>query len=105
MRLELLPPKLRLFLFDSAVNMGPGTAIGLAQAALGLKPTGRYDADFFTAIKAQDEHDMLRVLAAQRFRAYYHSKNWATFGVGWTRRLIDVALRSAATPGATSPGA
>lgn len=93
---------LRFLHADCAVNQGVGTAIRLLQMSLGF--TGKdIDGQFgpMTA-KAEDKADQPKLVieyAARRMNRYGNTKNWNRYGLGWSRRLMRVALPAYATLG------
>lgn len=96
-KIELLPPALRLIVFDCAVNQGPLVSIALLQAALGVKADG--DLGPITLKKLQ-EHNVMKVVekyAQMRLDRYQQNRQFDYFGAGWTKRLLDVALKSVIT--------
>ncbi len=83
-----LPPGLDLLLLDTAVNMGPVTAIKLLQRALNLTEDGVMGKVTITAAQ-NARSDLLTDFCAERALRYEFNKNEATFGRGWYRRLFN----------------
>jgi lysozyme family protein len=79
-----------LVAFDTAVNMGPGTAVRLLQQALGLQSDGvagpRTLAMAAAANPAALVEDLCR-LRAERYRAL---AGFGRFGAGWLKRVQTV---------------
>ena len=73
---DALHPPVAALAFDSAVNNGPGTAVGLLKAAL-----------------ASGAADLAAEYAAQR-AAYYARLGKPEFTLGWMRRLFSVYTAS-----------
>lgn len=71
-----LPPLMRLIVFDCAVNQGPGAAATMLESAM------------MTPEKA------FQTFADLRLSRYCRNKNFATFGHGWTRRLLSIVIAS-----------
>lgn len=99
LRLDDLPPAVALYLFDSAVNLGPVRAVRMLQAGVGL--TGRAIDGVLgpvtrSAVWGTDLAALLRELAARRVYAYGQLSGFAVFGLGWARRLVDVYDRARA---------
>lgn len=94
-KIELLPPALRLIVFDCAVNQGPGVAIGLLQAAVGSKVDGDLGPQTLTKLQGLNTFKVLEKYAALRLERYQRNPKFAYFGDGWTKRLLDVSLKSA----------
>lgn len=98
-KIELLPPALRLIVFDCAVNQGPGVAVGLLQAAVGSKVDGVLGPETLTKLQGLNVTKVLEKYAALRLERYQRNPKFAYFGDGWTKRLLDVALKSASVVG------
>lgn len=98
-KIELLPPALRLIVFDCAVNQGPGVAVGLLQAAVGAKVDGALGPETLTKLQGLNAQKVLEKYAALRLERYQRNPKFAYFGDGWTKRLLDVALKSASVVG------
>jgi lysozyme family protein len=94
-KIELLPPALRLIVFDCAVNQGPGVAVGLLQAAVGSKVDGVLGPETLTKLQGLNTFKVLEKYAALRLERYQRNPKFAYFGDGWTKRLLDVSLKSA----------
>jgi lysozyme family protein len=84
---DALGPGLDLLLFDSAVNMGPRTAVRLLQAALGLRENGELEAGTLAAAAGAARHALIVRLAELRGRRYRGLAGFPTFGDGWLARL------------------
>lgn len=94
LKLENFPPQMRLIVFDCAVNQGPGAAIGLLQAALGVKVDGALGPDTFNAMAQANTNKLVNTYARLRFNRYVDNPKFQFFGEGWLRRLFDIALQS-----------
>lgn len=94
LQLDLFPPSMRLIVFDCAVNQGPGAAIGLLQAALGVKVDGVLGPDTFNAMAQANTNKLVNTYARLRFNRYVDNPKFQFFGEGWLRRLFDIALQS-----------
>lgn len=94
-KIELLPPALRLIVFDCAVNQGPGVAVGLLQASVGAKVDGALGPETLTKLQGLNTFKVLEKYAALRLERYQRNPKFAYFGDGWTKRLLDVSLKSA----------
>jgi len=94
-----LPWPLCLFVFDHAVNAGPGAAIKLLQRELGVAADGVWGPGTRNALASRGPEAM-QALAERfvvgRIRYYLSLPTAETFGVGWCGRVARVALRSAA---------
>ena len=89
-----LPAGVDLLVFDTAVHAGPGRALRLLQAALGVPETGALDGASWTALAATDAEDLVRTLVVQRLAWLRRLKTWPRFKNGWTNRVL--AARDAA---------
>lgn len=93
---DQLPAALAIATFDAAINSGPAQAVKWLQRALGVVQDG--DAGPVT-IKAAAEADAVAVAAeAITYRLDDDSQlfGWRTFGLGWTRRCVRLAMTVAA---------
>ena len=89
-----LPPPLAFFHFDTAVNMGTGTAIRMLQTALGCPIDGEFGAQTQAAAVEADPAGLLELLAGLRRRRYRALPAFKTFGRGWLSR-VDTTLARA----------
>jgi lysozyme family protein len=85
-----LPPGLDLLAFDMAVNMGPGTAARLLQAALGVTPDGLVGPRTLAEASAALAAETIRALSDLRRRRYRSLAGFGAFGKGWLRRTDAV---------------
>jgi lysozyme family protein len=85
-----LPDGLDLVIFDSAVNMGPGTAARLLQAALGVEVDGAVGPRTLAAAAGRPTSDTIRAVSDLRRERYRALAGFAAFGVGWLRRTDAV---------------
>lgn len=88
------PKGIRLFLFDSAVNQGVIRAIKILQRTLHVKADGIVGPKTLAASKKYSSSDLAAHYLTDRLSYYRRSRNWKTFGKGWTRRLFHLALES-----------
>ena len=77
--IDKLPEKVRLMFFDCAVNQGPRRAREFYDQSKGI---------------AQSPETILARFANIRMNHYTSLPGWKTFGAGWSKRLLDVTLRS-----------
>lgn len=89
---DLLPPYLRLMMFDCAVNQGYLTAVRLLQEAVKTTVDGNIGGATLRAAHGADPADVLTYFALKRHHRYSRSGGWADFGAGWSKRLLDVSL-------------
>lgn len=98
-----LPRSIQIALFDWAVHSGPDAAIRGLQRALGVQVDGVFGPMTWKALLAapgawwgdpQLLQELLHDRAAQLGAIVRRDASQLDFIVGWTRRLIDVALAS-----------
>lgn len=89
---DALPPSVALLLFDAAVNQGPRRAIAWLQHAVGAKPDGIMGPDTLERVRVVDRRATLAEFTARRAYAYGSTTTFSTFGLGWSRRLVDALL-------------
>lgn len=87
---DQLPNPLALLLLDSAVNMGPKTAIRLLQRALNLPDDGVVGPRTLNAIALSVPRELLTNVAAERAAIYRGLRHTDTFQRGWYRRLLRI---------------
>jgi uncharacterized protein (TIGR02594 family) len=103
-----LPAALALFHFDTAVNMGTGTAARMLQTALDVTIDGEIGPETRSAAAAADPATLLTAYAELRRRRYRSLAAFPRFGRGWLSR-VDTTLRRAlalakSDPPSTSKG-
>ena len=76
--------------FDSAVNMGPGRAAKLLQAALGVTADGVIGRATIAAATAADPVELLEAFSLGKEEFYKSLPTFATFGKGWLNRVAHV---------------
>lgn len=93
--LDHAPEKMRLTLFDCAVNQGVNFAVKALQESLGLEADGILGNETKKALTFADLASVSERFAYIRFRRYYKNKNWKTYGGGWSQRLVRISIMSA----------
>lgn len=96
-----LPEGVALFVFDVAVNHGPGRAIRWLQKAVGADVDGVVGPKTINLAWQTPERTVIRELGTLRGLGYVATGNMETFGVGWFRRLmgcVQEATRLAGRP-------
>lgn len=88
-----LPRPWALSVFDTAVNMGVGTAIRLMQDALGVMVDGKLGPRTITAARDADNRKLARFYALRAIR-YAENPNFKTYGYGWLTRSFVMAMES-----------
>lgn len=95
---DYLPDGVAYAVFDGAVNSGPAQAVKWLQRALGLSVVdGNLGTATLAAAIAHPDHDQLIAdMLNHRLAFLKRLKTWATYGKGWTRRVLDVRRRAQA---------
>lgn len=94
LNLQHLNPKIRLIIFDAAVNQGPGRAGIFLQRACNMQTDGVIGPKTIKASEEYPPEHIISSIARQRLEAYIRNEKWSTFGKGWTKRLLDITLIS-----------
>jgi lysozyme family protein len=92
LRPDELPQELAICVFDCAVNMGRDKAIRLLQRACGVAQDGVMGGNTIAA--ANRLVDPVVRFSAERIIAYTGIRGFDTFGKGWLRRTVSVALEA-----------
>lgn len=90
----LLPEKLRLCMFDCAVNQGLERAVRLLQGAVGVRQDGDFGPLTISALKTYDETEALSNMLNLRLEHYCKLPHFTRYAKGWTKRLLSVAVES-----------
>jgi lysozyme family protein len=98
-RCPQLPEGLDLMAFDMAVNMGPGTAARLLQAALGMEADGAVGPKTLAAATGRPAAETIREVSDLRRNRYRGLAGFAAFGRGWLRRTDEVEALALAWAG------
>ena len=85
-----LPRGVDYAVFDAAVNMGPGRAAKLLQAALGVTADGRIGRATLAAATAADPSDLIESFSYGKEAFYESLPTFNTFGKGWFNRVARV---------------
>jgi lysozyme family protein len=86
-----LPLPVAMVAFDAAVNAGPRRAISWLQLAAGLPADGMLGPATLAALNAGDPAALAREALVRRLEFSTHLATWASFGLGWSRRIIALA--------------
>ncbi len=92
LRTDEIPEELAICLFDAAVNMGRDRAVRLLQRACGVAQDGVMGGNTIAAANRLPEA-VVR-FSAERVIACTGIRGFDTFGKGWLRRTIAVALEA-----------
>lgn len=90
LNISKLPEKLRLVVFDCAVNQGPGFAAATLQACLGVKVDSAIGPKTLEAAGKSEPKRLLKAYVERRMIRYYEARNAHAFLKGWLVRLLDV---------------
>ena len=85
-----LPRGVDYAVFDAAVNMGPGRATKLLQAALGVTADGSIGRATLAAATAADPSDLIESFSYGKEAFYQSLPTFGTFGKGWFNRVARV---------------
>lgn len=85
-----LPRGVDYAVFDAAVNMGPGRAAKLLQAALGVTADGSIGRATLAAATAADPSDLIESFSYGKEAFYQSLPTFSTFGRGWFNRVARV---------------
>lgn len=93
-KIESLPGKLRLMVFDAAVNHGVSAASKFLQAVAQVNQDGKIGRITLGEINRMDPEQVLRLYADFRIRHYVSNKNFVHYGAGWMSRLMNIIVDS-----------
>ncbi len=100
-----LPATLAFFHFDTAVNMGTGTAIRMLQTALDCQIDGELGPKTIAAAARADPAKVLTTYADIRRRRYRSLAGFPRFGRGWIARVDTTIARALALTSTTGTSA
>jgi len=95
MRADELPWPLSLFVFDAAVNQGPGAATALLQKAAGVPQDGSLGPKTMKAAAKAEPRELCAMFMADRALRYTGTRNFDIYGRGWLKRLFAIAMEIA----------
>jgi lysozyme family protein len=108
---EQWAPGLDLLLFDTAVNMGPGTAVQMLQRALAVGADGVAGPRTLTAAAEANLPCLIEAICRERGERYRGLARFDVFGAGWLNRLrtvqtlaLDWARKAAEPPDPATTG-
>ena len=88
--IDQLPSQVRYEMFDTAVNMGIGAAIRIAQRALKVVSDGIWGRNTTAAAAAIHNGDVFhKRFCGHRLKFYTSLKDFQHFGKGWVNRVAD----------------
>ncbi len=91
---DQLPPALAFLMFDTAVNQGVSRAIKFLQRSIGTKVDGIIGPNTLEAVRRREPKRVMIEFAARRMRHYGLLSIFSTFGLGWSRRLMEALYRA-----------
>lgn len=89
---DAMPFPVALMMFDAAVNAGNRRAAILLQRALRVTADGSIGPVTLAAANRADTRTLVNHIAAERIVFNSGLSNWGSFGLGWSRRVVDVAI-------------
>lgn len=93
-KIDQLPDKIRLAIFDSCVNQGSDFAIKALQGICAVEKDGVIGIKTIEMANKLDPTKTLELFCEKRLDRYGANPNFYRYGLGWTRRLLEVAFRS-----------
>jgi lysozyme family protein len=97
LHLDAFPAIIRLALFDSAINCGPGTSIKFLQEALGVTPDGVIGPTTLETLDDAATENGAKLVAeimTHRFKKVSKLSNAPKYIDGWTDRMFKVVAYS-----------
>lgn len=98
---DFLPAGLDYAVFDFAVNSGPGRAACYLQGILGVEMDGDIGPRTLATLKGKSAPALVSALSERRLSFMRQARHrttgellWATFGVGWQRRVDEVTTKA-----------
>lgn len=85
-----LPNAIDYIVFDTAINSGPGRAIKLLQACVGVDVDGGLGPKSLAAVRAFDAKQLVSDYSKRRLSFMMDLPTWSTFGKGWLKRVNEV---------------
>lgn len=92
---DALPLPVALITFDTAVNCGCFVAAKILQRALRVVADGVIGPVTLAAANKADSSALVNAVAGQRIIYSASLRNWNSFGLGWSCRIVDVATQAA----------
>ena len=83
-----LPKAVAWQVVDAAYNHGNRNAVKFLQRAVGVSDDGIIGPKTLAAVKCMDQNDIILRFNAERLDFYTRLSTWATFGRGWSRRIV-----------------
>jgi lysozyme family protein len=93
-RADELPSGIDYLVFDMGVNAGPGRAIKLLQAAVGVPADGGLGPISMKAVLAADPVELIDSFSAEKEAFYRSLSTFETYGKGWLNRVAAVKVKA-----------
>lgn len=93
-KIDSFPYYIRLAFFDCAVNQGSSGAKRFLQNCLNVTADGVIGPITMKAMHSANGENLLNGFLLRRMQHYMSLATWPTFGLGWTSRILDVAIVS-----------
>lgn len=91
-RCDELTYPIALLVFDTAVNLGVGTAIKLLQASCAVPTDGIFGPQTMHKVKAMEDTFLAMAFCALRVEKYQSLSTYKRFGYGWVRRVFETVI-------------
>jgi len=91
---DQLPAAIAFLMFDAAVNQGVGRAIKFLQKSINVKVDGIIGPRTLEAVRVRSPKRLIIEFAARRMRHYGLLSIFTTFGLGWSRRLMEALYQA-----------
>ena len=86
-----LPEKIRLAVFDCAVNQGVSFSSKTLQKVVGAKVDGQIGPKTLSKTLLMDDEEILIQFLDFRLVRYFKNENFDIYGMGWVRRLLMIS--------------
>lgn len=90
-----MSPAVALAVFDAAVNSGVRQAVRWLQLAVDAQPDGVIGPRTLAAVQKSDQAALVLELLEMRLAFMERLPQYATFGHGWRRRILGLAVQAA----------
>ena len=85
-----LPEGVDYAVFDFAINSGPSRAAKTLQSVLGANPDGQIGPATLRALETANPRETATAVCEARLAFLQSLSTYATFGKGWSRRVLEV---------------
>lgn len=85
-----ISPELAMILFDTAVNMGTGTAVKFLQRTLRIKEDGIIGEETRAALERGNLEDIIQWYMVNRILRYSELTTWSRYRRGWLKRAMGL---------------